>query len=430
MKKVLVITSHFPPSAHVGAKRIAKFCKYLPQYGWLPIVITRKTSQFHLLDESMSNNIPPDLQVYRVGTEKKIAPKSKSLARLRGRNLLRGILVKAYCFIFFYDYSWVIQSFLQARRIIRKNNIKIVFTTFPNAETLLVGLLLKVFMKIKWVCEFRDPWVLLHPNYKIPFSQRLIEVILEKKIFVTSDHLITVGGNLKGKVIEVLLKEEDRVKVSVIYNGYDTDDFKDIASARVNRKFVMTYLGTWGSRRTPEYFLLALSNTLKENPNMKEYLVVQFIGEFKFDPQMERKIKRIIVEDGLQHNVKMIPFMTHKEGLAQLSASDLLLLIGRPRQLETDNHWVVTSKLFEYLYLGKPILALVPPEGEAAKIIRNAKAGDVVEPTDIESIQGKICELFCRFLEGRLISEADMAYVSQFDRKQLAAQLACIFDGQ
>jgi hypothetical protein len=40
MKKVLIITYHFPPQLAAGAQRPHKLAKYLPEFGWKPIVLT------------------------------------------------------------------------------------------------------------------------------------------------------------------------------------------------------------------------------------------------------------------------------------------------------------------------------------------------------------------------------------------------------
>ena len=66
MKKVLIISSHFAPDAHIGAKRITKFCKYLPQYGWQPIVLTSDISDYHRLDETLMDQLPKDVEIHRV----------------------------------------------------------------------------------------------------------------------------------------------------------------------------------------------------------------------------------------------------------------------------------------------------------------------------------------------------------------------------
>jgi glycosyltransferase involved in cell wall biosynthesis len=428
VNKVLILTTYFAPAAHVGAKRVAKYCKYLAQYGWAPVVITRKTSQFHLLDETLNHNLPPDLDIYRVGAEKKNKPMNESSANQRQRqNPFRELINRIYDFIVFYDFVWIFRAFLLARTLIKEKNIKVVFSTFPNAEPLLVGLLLKMVYKQKWVSEFRDPWVLLHQNYKVPFSQRVLEKQLERMVLKRSDHVVTVGNSFKN-VLSGALSRSSRNKVSVIYNGYDADDFVGIDESKKTNEFLITYLGIWGNRRTPEYFLRALGRLFREISSLKMRIMVEFIGEVKFDPELEMEINRIIQEENLDNNVKRIPFMPHRKGLARLKNSDVLLLAVRPSQTGTDNHWMVTSKLFEYLYIGKPILALVPPRGEAAMILKKSKAGMVVEPTDINEIKKRIYELYEQHNRRQLSAKIDFKYVSQFERKRSAEKLAGIFD--
>ena len=53
MKKVLVISYYWPPSGGPGVQRVLKFCKYLPEFGWEPIVLTVKNGEFPSLDESL-----------------------------------------------------------------------------------------------------------------------------------------------------------------------------------------------------------------------------------------------------------------------------------------------------------------------------------------------------------------------------------------
>mgnify|MGYP001569991833 FL=1 len=66
MKKVLIITTHFAPDIHVGAKRITKFTKHLPEYGWHPSILTKEINEYHGLDESLLQELPSDLPVYRI----------------------------------------------------------------------------------------------------------------------------------------------------------------------------------------------------------------------------------------------------------------------------------------------------------------------------------------------------------------------------
>ena len=49
MNKVLIITYYWPPSGSSGVQRILKFTKYLPQFGWQPIILT--VNKYPLVNE-------------------------------------------------------------------------------------------------------------------------------------------------------------------------------------------------------------------------------------------------------------------------------------------------------------------------------------------------------------------------------------------
>nr|HDO80708.1 hypothetical protein [Candidatus Bathyarchaeota archaeon] len=67
MRKVLIVSYEFPPLGGIGVQRVLKFVKYLPQYGWQPVVLTPKSPQYwvNLIDESLLSEIPKEAKVYR-----------------------------------------------------------------------------------------------------------------------------------------------------------------------------------------------------------------------------------------------------------------------------------------------------------------------------------------------------------------------------
>jgi hypothetical protein len=65
MKKVLIVTYYFPPSGGPGVQRVLKLVKYLPQFGWHPVVLTVANGDFPARDESLLKEIPPSVPVYR-----------------------------------------------------------------------------------------------------------------------------------------------------------------------------------------------------------------------------------------------------------------------------------------------------------------------------------------------------------------------------
>ena len=56
MKNVLIISYYWPPSGGPGVQRVLKFCKYLPNFGWNPIVLTVKDGEFPVSDFSLEKD--------------------------------------------------------------------------------------------------------------------------------------------------------------------------------------------------------------------------------------------------------------------------------------------------------------------------------------------------------------------------------------
>lgn len=437
MKKVLIITTHFAPDIHVGAKRMTKFAKHLPEYCWQPIIITKEIGEYHGVDETLLQELPNDSFIYRISewqhfrSQARHATVSGGVSLDRGNNkvnVLRTYLMRVLKYFLFYDYSWLIPAFFAARRLIQQESIRIIYSSAPNFEAHLVALLLKLTTSVKWVCEFRDPWTTLHPYYHISAIQRNIDKYLERVVLRYSDHIISVGQMLKEELMK--LGNLCQNKISVIYNGYDKDDFVDsfpLAVAREN-KCVITYTGTWGPGRSPECFLRALSRLLQNSPDIRDDLRVNFIGEFKYTPELEDKVMQYIKQANLNDVVSFVPWLPYRESLARLLSSDILLLVERPESSTNNNFWVVTSKIFLYLYARKPILALIPAGGEAAKIIREANAGEVVSPTDIEAIASKVLEMYESFKRGELVSHVKLSEIGKYERKMQTGELATIFN--
>ncbi len=433
----MMITTHFAPDIHVGAKRMTKFAKYLPLYDWQPVVLTKEVSEYHGVDETLLEELPPDLPIYRVrewrfpGTPISPAQTTPGEA-IQGKQALVGVchhLIKAVKFFLFYDYSWLLPAFLIARRLVRENDIPVIYSSSPNPESHMVALLLRLTMPVKWVCEFRDPWTTDHPYYpNISTIQRKSDKYLERLFLHCSDHIVSVGQMLKEDLIRLAgtLRQD---KVSVIFNGYDKEDFTgSVASIPKDNRCVITHTGTWGPGRSPEDFLKALTNLLSNYPAMRTSLRVNFIGEFKFSPDLEKTVRQYIEQANLSDIVSIISWLPYKEALANLLASDILLLIERPESPTSNNFWVVTSKVFLYLYARRPILALIPSGSEVARIIREADAGEIVYPTDVEAIKKKIHEMYRLFQRGQLRISPNMAEVEKYDRRKQTATLAQIFD--
>jgi len=116
-------------------------------------------------------------------------------------------------------------------------------------------------------------------------------------------------------------------------------------------------------------------------------------------------------------------------GFSQMQCCDLLLLTrGRPKELPELALATVPAKFFEYLRARKPILALVPPEGDAARLTRDLGAGVVADPDDIDALRQTILDLYVAFRRGELKVQGDFSKVKLFERRAQTAELAGLFE--
>ena len=67
-KKVLIITYYWPPSGGPGVQRVLNFAKYLPKFGWEPIILTVRKGEYPARDISLEKEIPSGLKIYKTKT--------------------------------------------------------------------------------------------------------------------------------------------------------------------------------------------------------------------------------------------------------------------------------------------------------------------------------------------------------------------------
>ena len=65
MTKVLILSYYFPPAGGSAVQRVLKFVKYLPQFGWQPVVLTTRKKDPVLSDGSLVEEVPEDIEIIR-----------------------------------------------------------------------------------------------------------------------------------------------------------------------------------------------------------------------------------------------------------------------------------------------------------------------------------------------------------------------------
>jgi glycosyltransferase involved in cell wall biosynthesis len=119
----------------------------------------------------------------------------------------------------------------------------------------------------------------------------------------------------------------------------------------------------------------------------------------------------------------VVDYVPRQRALALQRDSEALLLLIPDAGGRGDG--VLSAKLFEYLAAERPILAAVPPDGEAAALVREAKAGVVVPPDDVTALREAVERLEACWRVGALDGVAlDPDLRERLSRRQRALELA------
>lgn len=423
MNKVLIVTYYWPPSGGAGVQRWLKFSKYLPEFGWEPIILTIDPSfaAYPLTDQSLMAELPSTLNVHFTPATNyfSIYKKDKSKIPSAGfanniDNSVKGKLLRFVRGNFFLPdprIGWNRYAFKKACELIESEGIRHIITTSPPHSSQLVGLRIKKrHPEIRWIADLRDPWtdIYYYKQFYPTFISKSIDLKLEKNVLKNADRIITVGNSLKN-LFSSKLKGIEK-KIEIITNGFDESDFQGVPS-QIPEQLTLTYVGTLSDVYPVEGLITALKSM---NTEGRKYLL-RFVGS------VSDQTKRLIASAIPESSLEFLPYVSHREAIKYMTSSSLLVLII---PLHPGNKSILTGKLFEYIAAGKPILCLGPKDGDAAEIIRSTIAGTTVNYFDYQAIETFIQNL----IPGKpsVVSESSLKY----SRIRLTNQLAEILKSE
>ncbi len=411
VKKVLMIAYSYPPVGGSGVLRTVKFTKYLPQFGFVPFVLTVESSPTAVLDPTLLAEVPPEAQV--VATASAEYRLMRAASRL-GVNPEWLSLPDAHI-------GWLPFAVRSGEAIVRKENIAVIFATAPVVTSLLVGYVLKRRTRRPLVLDFRDPWTqnVFTNTYPTRVHRRLQEK-MESVVLRSANHVIATTEEMSRGLIAKYPFLRDRC--ATLRNGFDAADFHGLTRSTTSERFTITYVGSLYGLRTGVHFLEALGSLMEKRRDLRDQIRVVFVGH------QDKRTARLVQELRLDDVVEIHGFVSHRESLQWMMNADALLLLMGQREVVGNGMgpMMIPGKTFEYLATRRPILTLAP-QGAVSEIIRGTGSGLVVPPEEVGAIEGAILDLFGRWQAGTLsVAPYD---VSVFERRALAARLAAILDG-
>ncbi|MGG4400552.1 methyltransferase domain-containing protein [Paenibacillus amylolyticus] len=435
-KKVLIIAYIFPPLGGSGVQRTLKFVKYLRDFGWEPVVLTVGETQSNLMDYSLEEEIPSEIEIIRisekvdvdlefmnrlVGIYQTVVSNDEVMTKYVGALNSNPELISKYGLLPDQAIVFAKEAFDKIGDLIDFNEIDLIYSTSGPYSDHILGYLLQVEYEKKWVVDFRDEWT---NNPYIEYNQGdLIYTIfreMEKNILQSSDRVLSITSHAKSNYVNDFGINEQ--KIITITNGYDEEDFENLYNENVDskKKFTIMHNGLLYMIRTPETFLKAVANLLEKGLIPEDRIEILFTQTDDGD-----KWKNISNEMGIEDNVKFLGYLDHHTSLIQANNSDLLLLIVGPGE---KNKSVYTGKVFEYLRLSKRILSLSPEGSLVEELINETERGLNCDFNDLKNMEDYILQMYKQWEENEYTDLEVTEEIKMYERKQLTKKLGEVFD--
>jgi len=434
MKKVLFISYYYPPMGGVGAQRVLRFIKYLPQYDWEPYVLTAEPSPYLPTDEIPLETLPSEkvrraeviepLNVLnRVPFLKRLtgskAPEQKTAPDLKAlKEGFREIpfswkgRLRAWLFVPDDRVGWISEGTREGLGFVYRERFDcLISTSAPYSAHLLAWRIAKR-TKIPWIADFRDLW---STNTFLYFPTKLhksLNAWLERQVVQSADYVLTCTPLFREDFL-IRYSKLPAEKFAVITNSFDPSDFPLLHPASYPR-FTISYVGDFYGPQTPVYFLLGLRAFLNKNPKAAEEIQVLFVGPF------ESRVRPIVESLGLEDTVKLLGFLPHEHSVAIMRRSRLLLLVLGSK---AGGEKIYPAKVFEYLASQKPILALVP-DGLTKDLLKESGVAFIVNPENEDSVAIALDRIYRAYKEGGLPENIEPANLKKYNAKELTRELA------
>jgi glycosyltransferase involved in cell wall biosynthesis len=302
---------------------------------------------------------------------------------------------------------WINPSVNYLGKYLKANPVDLIISTGPPHSMHIIALGLKKKFNIPWIADFRDPWTDIDFYHKLKltaWADRKHKT-LEKKVLAAADHVVTVSPGCALDIEKIAHR-----KIEVINNGFDPNDY-DFKAPELDETFTISHFGAFNKDRNPATLWKVLGELVSNNLNFKNLLRINLIG------QTDQSVIDDIKKNNLVANLVVKDHLPHREGLIELSKSQVLLL---PLNDAPNVKGILPGKMYEYMALCRPILALGPTDADYAKILKETKAGISLNFSDEHGIKKTLQDYYRLFQENKLTVDSE-AY-EKYSRKNLAKQ--------
>lgn len=432
--RVLFVAFHFPPIGGGGVQRNAKFARYLPDFGYEPVIVTgpgRSVDRWAPEDETLLGELPAELEVHRVTGDEPPQLDSFGIAAAAERFLMRTPQAVRF---------WLDGALAVGREVGRDTEL-IYASLIPYTTAAAAAELARQLGK-PWVADLQDPWVFdemwLYPSA----LHRARDRRLMRRLLSSAAAIVMNTPESVKRVVDAFPELRSRPVVS-IPNGFDGADFRGSVPTRTDGKFRIVHagylhtdvglrlrrrrtlrrlLGGWYTpvdiyTRSHVFLLEAIQSLLERDPSLAD--TIEFVLAGALTP-LDRDI-------AARYPFTRTPgYVTHDDTLDLVRTADLLFLPMHDLPAGT-RAAIVPGKTYEYLATGRPILAAVP-DGDARDLLEHAGNAFVCRPSDTAAIAAAVAGCIERWRAGTAEPPPRPEALEPFERVRLTEELAGVFD--
>jgi glycosyltransferase involved in cell wall biosynthesis len=311
------------------------------------------------------------------------------------------------------EVGWLPFGFLTGMKLLNRSKIDVIYAVGKPWTGFFIGYLLKLVYSIPLVIDFRDPWTQNPFNISKGKMLEKAELHLESFIVKNADIVIANTEEVAKDFVERL--NASNQKVHVLTGGYDEKDFPSMSKSDGKRteRFVITHIGTFYRERNPANFLKAIKKLIDNKSISIGEIRINFIGgQMVKDPQLALLLQWLSTAKVLNQE----PWVPHRKAIEHLYASDVLLLMQPGTYLQ------IPAKLYEYIFVQKPILAICEENGATDNIIKREGWGKSIR-NDVDQISNAVYELYSQFKAGELDSYIDVKSIQPYSISNLSSKL-------
>jgi glycosyltransferase involved in cell wall biosynthesis len=427
-RRVLLIAYQFPPVGGAGVQRAVKFVKYLPGFGWRATVLTVANPSVPVLDRSLAADVPAGTEVRRARTfEPGYALKAAVGAggTISGaRGAVKGMARRLANLALQPDPQvlWRPCAVREGMRALRDAPHAAIMATGPPFSSFLVAASLARRSGLPLLLDYRDEWGISNAyleNKHVGPVSRSIQGRMQAAVVRRAGALVATTEHSAAELRRVRDASGSSARVECIYNGYDPDDFPDVAPAPADPdRYRLAYVGTLWNLTDVAPLVDAVLDLARRCPDLAARLDLTFAG--RRTAEQDAHLGRLAAAPC---RLTLHPYLDHAGAVALARSSDALcvLLSDLP-----DAGRVVPAKLFESMAARVPVLSIAPV-GEVWDLLEGHPAAGRFVPGDVAGIADHLAAEIDRKARG---DRPDLAAydASRFDRRRLTGQLAGLLD--